>query len=154
VRSEKNEKRNFKFSKRTRKEAIKLAEYQCECCGITLNGKKSSQAEVHHLLPMNVVSTCCPEISALAIDNLANTVVLCHECHSFLHKNEDGYKILYEVLVDDMKYFSRQFSKKKGKKYSPKSILSSLRIKKEAALDLLKEELNNSDYNNNNDKQL
>jgi hypothetical protein len=138
-------KKAYKFDKVTKELAVKKANYHCECCEAKLNKKDSKKAEVHHLLPVWVVFNCCPEMSADLIRNLANAVVLCHDCHCFLHQIENGdenkLEVFYQALMEEMRFLDRKFFKNSGKKNSNKELISSLKVKKNAVLALLKEEI-------------
>jgi predicted HNH restriction endonuclease len=131
---EKN-KKEYGFRKDTKELAVKIANYKCECCGKKLNKKNAEKAEIHHLLPIMEIYDCCPEMSTHLINQLANAVVLCHDCHCLLHQKEENIRPFYQKLIKELQFLEELSSRiylRRGAKEAPfkkkrKAILNYLR---------------------------
>ena len=66
-----------KFSKGTKKKALKKAGYACSRCGVALT---MISAEPHHIIPVSEGGLTTPE----------NLQILCRACHVALHKKMEG----------------------------------------------------------------
>ncbi len=93
--------RNPKFSI----EALALANYSCEYCAEHKSFEKASDGrrytEAHHLIPLSKHGEF-----QKSLDNPANIVSLCSECHNKLHYGKDKeemLKTLYEQRKDRLK---------------------------------------------------
>jgi 5-methylcytosine-specific restriction endonuclease McrA len=79
--------------KRTRRQALHDAEYQCQRCGVSLLNTGSRQAHVHHRKPLK-------RAPALRSEPL-NLMALCRVCHTREHEIEK--KIVKQMCkVDGM----------------------------------------------------
>lgn len=97
-----------KYYPRTAKysmEALALANYSCEYCAEHKSFEKASDGrrytEAHHLIPLSRYG----EFQE-SLDNPANIVSLCSECHNRLHYGKDKeemLKTLYEQRKDRLK---------------------------------------------------
>lgn len=110
MKAEKKPKKIYKFNKETKEKAIERANYKCECCGLELNKEDSQKAEVHHLLPIWVILNFYPKMSANLIRSLANAVVLCHDCHCFLHQQEKRLSDDYHEWARNLRFFRASFA--------------------------------------------
>lgn len=99
--------------------ALKVAEYKCEINAdhITFKRKnnKLDYTEAHHLIPMKY-----QEDFEYSLDNPANIVSLCSNCHNWAHYGasfEDSLRKLYELRVNRLKQAGLDITFKKLLKY-------------------------------------
>lgn len=70
---------HYEFSKATRIEALRRAEYRCEQCG--KSDKEVGKLFIHHKLMIEMAARYYQDISCEVIKSLANAEVLCDHCH-------------------------------------------------------------------------
>jgi len=80
-----------KFSYSTKKEVLEQADGRCQICG-----EEYEYLEVHHLIAIWFAIHYCPSLSTTVVNNIANAIAVCPNCHTQLHKDEsvDIYKCL------------------------------------------------------------
>jgi len=86
-----NHRAGYDFDKETKREALRLSHYRCEVCGKMKHETPEGFLSIHHLLPICIALEFYPEFSASLIASLANTMVVCVECH----KEQDMLSMKY-----------------------------------------------------------
>lgn len=81
--SERRSKRpaNFEFSKQTKIEALKRANFTCEECGKKKYECTPQFLEIHHIVGIAIAIQYHPELSHAMISSLKNCSCLCVSCH-------------------------------------------------------------------------
>lgn len=79
---------SMEFSKETIVEALKRANFTCECCGIKKQDTQEKYFEIHHRLGIAIALRYHPELSHALISSLANAMVLCIPCHKVLDRED------------------------------------------------------------------
>ena len=112
--TEKKVVKRYKTDRKLRNNALEKSGYVCEMAKMKGTEHKTfpsrrytgDYAEVHHLIPMHAQENdlFVKEDKLISLDQLANLIVLCPNCHTKLHygKNED-VKPELESLFDDRK---------------------------------------------------
>ena len=137
----KNRKKSYFFKHETKELAIKKAKYKCECCGSKFNENDCQKAELHHLLPIWAIYKNCPEMSAEIIRSLANAVVLCHDCHSLLHKKEKKLKNYYGELIKELESLDEFLLNTNLSPKLKQFVFLASRNKRQSMLNILKKEI-------------
>lgn len=79
----------MEFSDQTKLDALRRADFKCECCGrskpdLKRDGDKA-YFEIHHILPIFIIAREFPELSLTVIKSVENAKVLCIPCHHKTH---------------------------------------------------------------------
>ncbi len=77
---------DMEFSRETKIEALKRANWQCECCGVKKKDTKEGYLELHHRLGVMLAVHHYPEFAHTLIASLANCQVLCIPCHDAMDR--------------------------------------------------------------------
>ena len=86
--------RRGEFPSHVKEEARKKAGYKCEQCG------HRGHTEVHHILPLFIWARYYPDISIEVIASLANSKVLCPNCHI---EADEKVKRRHKDIADTLK---------------------------------------------------
>lgn len=76
---------NREFSRETKDEALRRAEYICEQCGVAHD---TSPLQIHHILGLWYAYNFHPEISSVVLKSIENAMAVCNDCHQELHNSE------------------------------------------------------------------
>lgn len=82
----KAKRRPYEFSHETKRLGFQLSHQSCECCGVH---KKEGYLEAHHVLGVFYAFKEYKNLSPVIIKSLCNLEILCIDCHTRRHEDED-----------------------------------------------------------------
>lgn len=94
--TERNRRKAYEFTKKTKLEAINRSQCRCERCDKSIH-KDSIRLEVHHRVPV-FVAKMYPQFSLSVIKSLANAEVLCSSCHQAEHREKTDIEDYQEEI--------------------------------------------------------
>ncbi len=87
----------YEFSQQIKEEALSRSNLRCEGCG---RSAKRRELQIHHIIPV-WFAIQYPLFSIPLITSIANTKVLCLECHKqTMHYNEDEILMLAWIVLN------------------------------------------------------
>lgn len=72
------------FSKEVKEKALFDAQFKCERCGKPKAECRGGYLHIHHCLAVSAAIHHYPQIAPSIVASLANTMVLCDECHPIM----------------------------------------------------------------------
>lgn len=86
-----NRRPELEFSRATKIQALKNAEFSCEVCGVYKTDTEEQYLEIHHILPLYIAEKYFPQVTDGMLTSILNASVLCCHHHDQIHQYEDLY---------------------------------------------------------------
>ena len=90
----------YEFSDHTKIEALRRADWTCECCGIKKKDAPDGYLELHHRLGIAIAVRQFPELSNAVIKSVENCMCLCATCHKMIDHTKINNQALAKNLVE------------------------------------------------------
>lgn len=85
----------YEFSKETKLEALRRAEWKCEKCGKPKRECREGYLEIHHKLQVYLAIKYYPHIFPEVVASIDNAMVVCRDCHP----HEDEYSDIHHKEI-------------------------------------------------------
>lgn len=112
-----NRRAGYEFPQEVKEEALRLSNYRCEVCGCRREDTEQGFLTIHHVLPICIALKFYPEISGELIRSLANTKVLCRDCHEEQDRlSMKHHEVYAQALLASTRKLKPRGTRKRGKK--------------------------------------
>lgn len=91
--------REFMFPKAVKEQALFNADWKCERCGKAKTECRGGYLHIHHCLAVSAAIHYYPEIAPAIVASLANTMVLCDECHPIMDEDAQENHAYYAAAL-------------------------------------------------------